>query len=164
MNDLVKAYVDATEAPAGPPPEGYAIPDGLPKEMVSTKAKELGLSQDKLNGLLALQKEINAHVAQQQFEANESGLQKLMTTWGDKAPGTTQAIRKVMTIGDPDGTMTKFLKDTGSHNHPLVIGFLANIARGLMGEDAFIPPSGTPPPRATTREERMYPSMTAKKE
>lgn len=145
-------------------PEDFPLPaENL--DSFTAKARELGLTREQAEGMLAWHREFHGDVtrAMQQREA------AVLQGWakeirGDKEFGgdnwkeTLADSRRALAAFDPDGSLRALLRDSKYQNNPTIIRAVARIGRAMKEHD-FVGQNGAGKSRDIPLEERMYPDM-----
>ena len=138
----------AQAALAGPViPDAYAAPEGMEidaanLESFSTTAKELGLTQDQMGGLLKFDHErsgkINEAIMEKADTDMKTGLDALKTKLGDAEYTATLNNSQAAIRAFADDETWQFLEDSRLGNHPALIKLFDRVGRALS-EDALNP-------------------------
>lgn len=145
-------------------PEDFPLPaENL--DSFTAKARELGLTKEQAEGMLAWHREFHGDVTkamQQRESAVLQGWAKEIR--GDKEFGgdnwkeTLADSRRALAAFDPDGSLRALLRDSKYQNNPAIIRAVARIGRAMKEHD-FVGQNGAGKSRDIPLEERMYPDM-----
>lgn len=145
-------------------PEDFPLPaENL--DSFTAKARELGLTKEQAEGMLAWHREFHGDVTkamQQRESAVLQGWAKEIR--GDKEFGgdnwkeTLADSRRALAAFDPDGSLRALLRDSKYQNNPTIIRAVARIGRAMKEHD-FVGQNGAGKSRDIPLEERMYPDM-----
>lgn len=156
------------EAKKEAPDYELAAPENFPLPAENLKsfgdaAKKFGLSREQAEGMLNWHKEFH----EQAMAANEAAMKQQIADWkkemaqdaefgGVKEKETLANSRKALKEFDTDGSLRKFLRDTGQQFNPVVIRAIARVGRA-MGEHDFV--NGGAGGAKKPLEERLFPGM-----
>jgi hypothetical protein len=157
---------DKDAKPEGPPekyefvaPEGVEL-DPVALEKFEPVARELGLTSDQANKLVALQAELVAGQSQQwskQVETWVTSVKADKELGGVGLNGTlSNATRALNQFGTPE--LKAALDATGMGNHPELVRVFARVGKA-MAEDGHVP-AGTASNQKRSAAEILYPSQT----
>jgi hypothetical protein len=149
------------EAPVrGEVPSEYKLPEGFSPE-VATWAKDMGLTQEQLDGSIEQMKTVASGVGQQEKVMLRSAGEAHVKNWGDDRKPNTQLVKRALESFDPSGDLTKLLNERGFINHPVVLD--AFLAHGKsLREGGFIRMGNSRPTGERTVAQAMYPDHPSK--
>lgn len=139
VDELAKAYAEASLAPAVPEASAYKVPENFPIKDIGDWASKAKLTQEQLDSIFELDKQLTTLSSQNLAKAYDEGLKQLFTAWGDKKDENLSAAKQVIKTFDTDGSLSKLLNETKAGNHPTVVNFFAQLGKKLLSEDGFIP-------------------------
>jgi len=112
-------------------PDAYNLPEDMDPEIskfIKTKAHELGLPEDKLNGVLSLELEAAALMKQREQETWRT---EVITKYGnDLQPSIKIAQQAVKEFGGDE--LVNFLNTSGLGDHPAVIDTFVRIGKQMQ--------------------------------
>lgn len=154
--------------------EDFTLPDGfeaVPERMDAFKAlcKEFGLPQEGAQKALDFylsQEQAGAEMRQQAFDALQKGWRETLAKdpdfGGEKLAENTEAVRRAVArieheIGDVNGELRRFLRETGAGNHPELVKAFYWVANQISEDNPPQPAGGGG--GTTPTEKLMYPTM-----
>lgn len=145
-------------------PEDFPLPaENL--ESFTAKARELGLTREQAEGMLAWHREFHGDVTRTMQQREAAVLQDwAKEIKGDKEFGgvrwkeTLSDSRRALAEFDPDGSLRALLRDSNYQHNPAIIRAVARIGRAMKEHD-FVGQNGAGKNRDIPLEERMYPKM-----
>lgn len=139
VEELAEAYTKANLAPTVPEASAYKLPETFPIKDIGVWANKLKLTQEQLEGVIALDQQMGTMSEQTLNKAYEDGLNELFTSWGTEKDANVSAAKQVIKAFDEDGSLATLLNATKAGNNPVVVKFFANLGKKLLAEDGFIP-------------------------
>lgn len=158
LEDLAQKYADAKLAPEVPEPDGYDIPDGIPKS-VGEAANKLELSNEQFKGTIETFNQLTAAKDAAVLEAMEKAGEQETATWGDDKDKIVNLSKEALEYYDSeDKELTKILKESGYGNHPAVLKFFKKLGQEF-DEGGFIKSNNkTPGNTSKTAANVMFPN------
>lgn len=137
-----------------PAADAFKLPEGMPKEL-GVFANKHGFTQEQLDATLAHFNGAIESGRQAEMAALESTGAQFIQSWGEQAKGNLNLAKQALKEHDPQGVLTKALKESGYVNHPGVLGFLVSVGK-LMSEGGFIKSSANAPAGDKTLAQTLY--------
>lgn len=155
-------------APAAPAPEGSSpsappqappvlvFSEGVP-QAVQEFAKAQGFNQGQFDSTF---KFFNDTITQANQRAVEESYQRgkaHVESWGPNAKANIDLAKRALQVTDTSGEVTKYLKDSGAANHPVVMNFLVGLGK-MLQEGGFIRTNMTTPEGQKTLADKLFAS------
>lgn len=140
--ELAKAYAEAQLAPTIPEATAYKLPENFPVKDIGVWANKLGITQEQLDNILAL----DSHIRKSEYEGMETlfntGLTKLFEEWGPEKNTNITYAKEFINHFDETGELKELLNKTRAGNNPVIVKFLAKVGKAVMAEDGFVRSKG----------------------
>jgi len=130
------------------------LPEGTP-EFFKDFGKANKLSQDQLNATVEFLSTGLKAQREVELKALADAGQAHIKNWGEQAGQHMSVAKRALKQSDPDGQVTKFLKDTGYANHPVVLEFFKNLGLSMQ-EGGFLKGAVNVPPGERSLAQTMY--------
>jgi hypothetical protein len=142
VDDLARYAAEAKEAAVIPEADKYVVPETFPIKKIGEWANKIGLTQEQLNHIIALDTHVKNSEHERSSNALKADLDALLTTWGPQKDANIRYAKQVINHFDTGGELKNMLETTGAGNHPVVVKFFADLGKAVMAEDGFIKSKG----------------------
>ena len=140
-DEAIQSLLDSS-TPKTIEPTAYKIPDAFPVKDIGVWASKMNLTQEQLDGIIALDGHMKKTEAAATDKVMKAELEKVLSSWGPEKDANVRNATSVIRHFDENNEMVKLLDDTGAGNHPVVVKFFAKMGKALMAEGGFIKGSG----------------------
>jgi len=144
--------------PSGQAPPALTFSEGVP-QVVQEFAKSQGFNQAQLDSTV---KFFNDTITQANQRAVEESYQRgkaHVESWGPNAKANIDLAKRALQVTDTNGEVTKYLKESGAANHPVVMNFLVGLGK-MLQEGGFIRTNMTTPEGQKTLADKLFSSHT----
>lgn len=124
-------------------------------EPIKNFAKTQNFSQEQFNSTFKFFNDVitqsNERAMQESYQRGKAHVE----SWGEEAPHKISLAKQALQVTDRSGEVTKYLRESGAANNPVVMNFLVDLGK-MLQEGGFIHANANPIPGKKTLADKLF--------
>lgn len=118
-------------------------------------AKTQGFSQQQFDSTFKFFNDVITQSNQRAMQESYQRGKAHVESWGEEAPHKISLAKQALQVTDKTGEVSKYLKESGAANNPVVMNFLVNLGQ-MLQEGGFIRSNANPIPGKKSLADKLF--------